>query len=71
MSEPDRIYRESPLAKRRPYGRKAFPRGRPHGTRSTYVAGCGCEECTRAERVYSREVKRRRLRRVVRELAGY
>jgi hypothetical protein len=32
-----------------------------HGTRSRYVAGCRCEKCRRAERMYART---RRLRAV-------
>jgi WhiB family redox-sensing transcriptional regulator len=37
--------------------------GRPkqgHGTRACYLAGCKCEPCHDAHRVYDREYKRRR-----------
>lgn len=33
-----------------------------HGTRSKYVAGCRCEPCTVANRVYARDAGRRRAR---------
>lgn len=62
---PDRLHAESWSQKKRPIGRKRFPTARTHGTRSTYNAGCGCEDCTRAERIYSRE-RYRQVRRVSR-----
>ena len=52
---PDRLRPFDVTRKLRPYGRKEFPTSRTHGTRATYNAGCGCEDCTRAERIYSRE----------------
>ena len=52
---PDRLRAESWSRKTRPYGRKEFPTMRRHGTRGAYNDGCGCEDCTRAERLYSRK----------------
>lgn len=38
-----------------------------HGTRGNYRAGCRCEPCTEANRIYSREYLRRKAR-AIREL---
>lgn len=34
-----------------------------HGTRSMYVRGCGCEDCRRAQREYTRDYEARRKQR--------
>lgn len=34
-------------------------RGRTHGIRATYVHGCRCPQCTEAERLYKRDLRRR------------
>ena len=59
-----RYVNETPYIQRPGWNKKQRPMGklagnRTHGTRSTYNAGCGCEECLAAERIYSRERKRR------------
>ena len=52
IQEPDYLVRPSFTRQRRPFGRKAGLM--THGTRSSYNAGCGCGDCLRAERLYSR-----------------
>jgi hypothetical protein len=34
--------------------------GRTHGLRSTYVDGCRCDECRKAERDYRRALRKRK-----------
>ena len=41
-------------------GRKPNPDGSTHGTNSTYVRGCRCDECREASNAYQRDYQRRK-----------
>ncbi|CAB4195064.1 hypothetical protein UFOVP1279_22 [uncultured Caudovirales phage] len=48
---------DSGATKQRMWAGEVRPRAK-HGTRSKYVAGCRCEDCTDANRVYQRSAAR-------------